>query len=119
MPGRSVTVTWWHTVRQAADWEADLDRGGRSVLAIHPLLWVDGWPVAGEPFKDGVYEISSVRRGYALELAVDFVRHDIPRSRFWMIDPDEPVVSYPNQTLEEVAAACRVCVQQRQLQVGV
>jgi arabinan endo-1,5-alpha-L-arabinosidase len=89
------------------------------VLAIHPLLWADGWPVAGEPFKDGVYEISSVRRGYALELAVDFVRHDIPRSRFWMIDPDEPVVSYPNQTLEEVAAACRVCVQQRQLQVGV
>jgi arabinan endo-1,5-alpha-L-arabinosidase len=85
-------------------WEADLDRGGRSVLAIRPLLWVDEWPVAGEPFKDGVYEISSVRRGYALELAVDFVRHDIPRSRFWMIDPNEPVVSYPNQTLDEVIA---------------
>lgn len=85
-------------------WEADLDRGGRSVLAIHPLLWADEWPVAGEQFKDGVYEISSVRRGYALELAVDFVRHDIPRSRFWMIDQDEPVVSYPNQKLEEVVA---------------
>lgn len=85
-------------------WEADLDRGGRSVLAIRPLLWTDEWPVAGEQFKDGVYEISSVRRGYALELAVDFVRHDIPRSRFWMIDPDEPVVSYPNQKLEEVVA---------------
>ena len=85
-------------------WEADLDRGGRSVLAIRPLLWADEWPVAGEQFKDGVYEISSVRRGYALELAVDFVRHDIPRSRFWMIDPDEPVVSYPNQALEEVVA---------------
>ena len=85
-------------------WEADLDRGGRSVLAIRPLLWADEWPVAGEQFKDGVYEISSVRRGYALELAVDFVRHDIPRSRFWMIDPDEPVVSYPNQKLEEVVA---------------
>ena len=85
-------------------WEADLDRGGRSVLAIRPLLWVGDWPVAGDTFSDGVYEISSVRRGYALELAVDFVRHDIPRSRFWMIDPDEPVVSYPNQTLEEVAA---------------
>ena len=39
---------------------------------------------------------------YALELAVDFVRHEIPRSRFWMIDPNEEVVSYPNQTLEEV-----------------
>ena len=85
-------------------WEADLDRGGRSVLAIRPLLWVNDWPVAGESFEDGVYEISSVRRGYALELAVDFVRHDIPRSRFWMIDPNEPVVSYPNQTLEDVLA---------------
>ena len=85
-------------------WEADLDRGGRSVLAIRPLLWVNDWPVAGESFEDGVYEISSVRRGYALELAVDFVRHDIPRSRFWMIDPNEPVVSYPNQTLEDVVA---------------
>lgn len=83
-------------------WEADLDRSGRSVLAIHPLLWEDGWPVAGDQFKGGVYEISSVRRGYALELAVDFVRHEIPRSRFWMIDPNEEVVSYPNQTLEEV-----------------
>lgn len=85
-------------------WEADLDRGGRSVLAIRPLLWVNDWPVAGEAFEEGVYEISSVRRGYALELAVDFVRNDIPRSRFWMIDPNEPVVSYPNQTLEEVIA---------------
>ena len=85
-------------------WEADLDRGGRSVLAIRPLLWVNDWPVAGEAFEEGVYEISSVRRGYALELAVDFVRHDIPRSRFWMIDPNEPVVSYPDQTLEEVIA---------------
>ena len=85
-------------------WEADLDRGGRSVLAIRPLLWVNDWPVAGESFEDGVYEISSVRRGYALELAVDFVRHDIPRNRFWMIDPNEPVVSYPNQTLEDVVA---------------
>ena len=29
-------------------WEADLDRGGASVLDIRPLLWKDGWPVAGE-----------------------------------------------------------------------
>ena len=83
-------------------WEADLDRSARSVLAIRPLLWVNDWPVAGKLFKEGVYEISSVRRGYALELAVDFVRQQLPRSRFWMIDPDEPVASYPNQTLEEV-----------------
>ena len=85
-------------------WEADLDRSARSVLAVRPLLWVDGWPVAGDLFKEGTYEISSVRRGYALELAVDFVRQELPRSWSWRIDPDEPVVSYPNQTLEEVAA---------------
>lgn len=82
-------------------WEADLDRAARSVLAIHPLLWVNDWPVAGRHFEEGVYEISSVRRGYALELAVDFIRHDIPRGG-WHTDPDEPLVSYPVQTLEDV-----------------
>ena len=84
-------------------WEADLDRSGRSVLAIRPLLWVNDWPVGGELFADGVYEITSVRRGYALELAVDFQRQQIARAS-WRMDPDEPLVSYPNQTLEEVAA---------------
>ena len=84
-------------------WEADLDRSGRSVLAIRPLLWVNDWPVGGELFTDGVYEITSVRRGYALELAVDFQRQQIARMS-WRMDPDEPLVSYPNQTLEEVAA---------------
>ena len=83
-------------------WEADLDRSGRSVLAIRPLLWVYDWPVAGSSFKAGVYEISSVRRGYALELAVDFVRQQIPR-RGWWEESDEPEVVYPNQTLEDVA----------------
>jgi arabinan endo-1,5-alpha-L-arabinosidase len=28
----------------------------------------------GERFREGTYEIESVRRGYALELAVDFIR---------------------------------------------
>lgn len=83
-------------------WEADLDRSARSVLAIRPLLWVNDWPVAGSSFKAGVYEISSVRRGYALELAVDFVRQQIPR-RGWWEESDEPEVTYPNQTLEDVA----------------
>ena len=55
-------------------YEADLDRSGRSVLDIRPLLWQDGWPVAGDNFKDGIYEIQSERSGYALEAAVDFVR---------------------------------------------
>lgn len=83
-------------------WEADLDRSARSVLAIRPLLWENYWPVAGSSFKAGVYEISSVRRGYALELAVDFVRQQIPR-RGWWEESDEPEVTYPNQTLEDVA----------------
>ncbi len=51
--------------------EADLDRGGASVLDIRPLLWKDGWPVAGNNFKEGTYEIESVRTGTALELAVE------------------------------------------------
>ena len=83
-------------------WEADLDRSARSVLAIRPIIWVNDWPSGGDLFRDGVYEISSVRRGYALELAVDFVRQNIARRGGWRMDPDEPVVSYPNQTLEEV-----------------
>src|SRR5579885_586248 len=52
-------------------WEADLDRGGASVLDIRPLLWKDAWPVAGENMKEGTYEIESVRTGTALELAVE------------------------------------------------
>lgn len=84
-------------------WEADLDRSGRSVLAIRPLLWVNDWPVGGELFTDGVYEITSVRRGYALELAVDFQRQQIARAS-WRMDPNEPLVSHPNQTLEEVVS---------------
>ena len=83
-------------------WEADLDRSARSVLAIRPILWVNGWPVGGEAFKAGTYEISSVRRGYALELAVDFVRQNIARRGGWRADPNEPIVVHPNQTLEEV-----------------
>lgn len=55
-------------------YEADLDRGGRSVLDIRPLLWKDGWPAGGDNFKGGTFEIQSERSGYALELAVDFVR---------------------------------------------
>jgi arabinan endo-1,5-alpha-L-arabinosidase len=52
-------------------WEADLDRGGASVLDIRPLLWKDGWPVAGENLQSGTYQIASVRSGTALELDVE------------------------------------------------
>jgi len=54
-------------------YEADLDRGGGSVLDIRPLLWKDGWPAAGDNMKDGIYQIESVRTGTALELAVEGV----------------------------------------------
>ena len=54
-------------------WEADLDRGGASVIDIRPLLWKDGWPVAGENATEGTFEIESVRSGTALELAVEGV----------------------------------------------
>jgi arabinan endo-1,5-alpha-L-arabinosidase len=59
--------------RFSMHYEADLDRGGASVLDIRPLLWKDGWPVAGENMKEGTYEIESVRTGTALELAVEGV----------------------------------------------
>ena len=54
-------------------YEADLDKGGSSVLDVRPLLWVDGWPVGGDNFTDGTYEIQSARSGFALELGVDRV----------------------------------------------
>jgi len=62
-------------------WEADLDRGGASVLDIRPLLWKDGWPAAGENLKEGTYAIESVRTGTALELAVEGVPVGGPRLR--------------------------------------
>ncbi len=54
-------------------WEADLDKGGASVLDLRPLLWRDGWPLPGENAREGTYEIESVRTGTALELAVEGV----------------------------------------------
>ncbi len=81
--------------------EADFDRGGYSVLGIRPLLWRDNWPVAGEQFREGTYEIESERRGYALELAVDFVRMDTGRRRFWNIEKQE-IKPIPTQQLSDV-----------------
>jgi len=62
-------------------YEADLDRGGASVLDIRPLLWKDGWPVAGENLKEGTYEIESARTGTALELSVQGMPVGGPRIR--------------------------------------
>ncbi len=60
--------------RFSCHYEADLDRSGRSVLDIRPLIWKDGWPVGGDNFWGGTFEIQSERSGFALELAVEFVR---------------------------------------------
>ena len=62
-------------------YEADLDRGGISVLDIRPLLWRDGWPEAGDNLAPGTYEIESARTGTALELAVQGVPVGGPRGR--------------------------------------
>lgn len=54
-------------------YEADLDRGGASVLDIRPLLWRDDWPLAGDNVAEGTYEIESARTGTALEMSVQGV----------------------------------------------
>ena len=87
--------------KMSCHFEADMDRSGRSVLNVRPLVWKNDWPVAGEMFQEGTYEIESERRGYALELAVDFVRLDTGM-RSWRRDPNEPLKSIENQKLEDV-----------------
>jgi arabinan endo-1,5-alpha-L-arabinosidase len=87
--------------KMSCHYEADLDQSGRSVLGIRPLLWENGWPVAGDNFKEGTYEIESERRGYALELVVDFVR--MPGGmRGFNRNNDEPVKPVPSQELADV-----------------
>lgn len=85
-------------------YESDMNRGGRSVLAIAPLLWKDGWPVAGENLPAGTYEVQSERSGGALELATDFVRIDFDFRRAFMSPPDAKLASLPNQTLAQDSA---------------
>ena len=87
--------------KMSCHYEADLDQGGRSVLGIRPLLWKNGWPVAGDNFKEGTYEIESERRGYALELAVDFTRMAGGVRGFGRYT-DEPIKPVPPQQLAEV-----------------
>ncbi|SEO37462.1 arabinan endo-1,5-alpha-L-arabinosidase [Mucilaginibacter gossypiicola] len=86
--------------KMSCHYEADLDQGGYSVLGIRPLLWKNGWPVAGDNFKEGVYEIESERRGYALELGVDFTR--MPGGMRFNRNNDEPVKPVPSQELADV-----------------
>ena len=86
--------------KMSCHYEADLDQGGRSVLGIRPLLWKNGWPVAGDNLKEGTYEIESERRGYALELNVDFTR--MPGGMRFFRNNDEPVKPVPSQELADV-----------------
>lgn len=83
-------------------YEADFNRSGRSVLAVRPLLWRSGWPVAGEALAQGAYAIVSERRGYSLELSTDFVRIPQERERFWQMDLNKPVEQLPQQQLADV-----------------
>lgn len=57
--------------------------------------------MAGEVFKEGTYEIESERRGYGLELCVDFIRMEGGMHRFWE-KTEEPIVPLKSQTLEDV-----------------
>ena len=86
-------------------WEADFDLSGRSVLGVRPLLWRNGWPYAGERFRGGTFAIESERRGYALEMAVDFVRMAQERQSWFnreqMQQPAKPIA---NQKLEDVVS---------------
>lgn len=90
-------------------WEADLDRSGRSTLAIRPLLWKNDWPVAGESLyekvansPDNSFALISERHGYSLELAVDFVRMEQERQMWHRIDPNTPTKAIPSQTLDDM-----------------
>lgn len=83
-------------------YEADLAQGGRSVLDIRPLLWRDGWPVAGDHFVPGSYAIESQRTGTVLELSVEGVPVGGPRRPGPMAGDAAQVV--PDQDVRGVSA---------------
>lgn len=85
-------------------YEADLDRSGRSVLDIRPLLWKDGWPAAGDNVWEGTYQIQSERSGGALELGVDFVRMPRTGGFFRRDAPQPPPTPVKAQDLSQVEA---------------
>lgn len=82
-------------------WEADYYQSGRSTLAILPIIWRNGWPEAGYNVKNGVYEIESERRGYALEIATEYVRLGGGRGMFGG-GGNTPNTVVPFQKLEDV-----------------
>lgn len=87
--------------KMSCHFEGDFNMGGYSVLGIRPLLWKNDWPVAGEVFKEGTYEVESERHGYALELAIDFKR--INQQRRWFRHQEgEEIKPIAMQTLADV-----------------
>ncbi len=55
-------------------WEEDLDKSGSfGILDVRSLMWKDGWPIGCDNFREGTYQIESVRTGTAIELAVEGV----------------------------------------------
>jgi arabinan endo-1,5-alpha-L-arabinosidase len=72
-------------------YEADLDRGGRPVLDIRPLLWTaDGWPLPGENVRDGTYQIRSQRTGTVLQSSTNLVqtaRYLVRDNQKWNVAP--------------------------------
>jgi arabinan endo-1,5-alpha-L-arabinosidase len=83
-------------------WEADLDQGGSSVLGILPLVWRNGWPLAGENVKAGTYEIQSERRGFGLGLAVDMISMPGGGRGFGGGNGGAPVKPVPTQQVTDV-----------------
>jgi arabinan endo-1,5-alpha-L-arabinosidase len=71
-------------------------------LDIRPLLWKDSWPVGGDNFQDGTYEIQSQRSGFALELAVDSAPMG-GRGGFGGRAPSGPVTSIPVPDVAKVS----------------
>lgn len=85
-------------------WEADLDRSGNfGTLDILPLLWKDGWPVAGEHFTEGTYQIESIRTGTALEIAVEGVPVGGNRRRGPMGGGGGAATVIPDQEVSQVS----------------
>lgn len=84
-------------------YESDMDRTGRSTLAINPLVWRDGWPVGMPDAMPGTYQIRSAR-GVALELAIDAPRMPFDWRRSGFMAPEGPPEPLPDQTFAENSA---------------
>ncbi len=89
--------------RFSMHYEADLDQGGRSVLAIRSLLWKNDWPMVGEDFQGGTFVIESERSGYVLDLAVEATPLAQVRRRGFGRRNTGPVTPIADQEVDEVS----------------